>query len=89
MRGLRGYDAKGASDAPFAQHRLSSLINLVHLKHVFRQINAYCRNVHRGRSSRFKWSNIARPLWHVDAVPSGAAIPLVFGEQRTTTGDVI
>jgi hypothetical protein len=29
------------------------------------QINACCRNVHLGRSCRFKWSNIALPLWHI------------------------
>src|SRR5215471_4927737 len=37
------------------EHRFASRIDPVHLKHVFRQVDANCRNVHVGRPSRFEW----------------------------------
>jgi hypothetical protein len=44
------------------QARLSSLIDAMHLEHIFCQIDPYCSNVHIGRLF-FLWM-IKRPLWH-------------------------
>jgi len=52
------------------QHRLASLVDAVDLEHVFRQIDANCRNVHVGRPFRSS-GLMTLPLWHNDAVSGG------------------
>src|SRR5690349_12163215 len=37
------------------QHGLASLIDTVYLEHIFCKVNANRRNLHNGRSPRFKW----------------------------------
>src|SRR5262245_59393985 len=64
------------------QHALASLVDAVDLEHVFRQIDANCRNVHDGRPFRFEWLTTL-PLWHT-TMPfrMGASIPLLSGQPE-------
>jgi hypothetical protein len=57
------------------QDWLGVQIDAVDLEDALCQVEPNCRNVHDGRSSRFKWLQTL-PLWHFDAVRVGASIPL-------------
>src|SRR5262250_3928712 len=46
------------------QHRPATLIDPMHLEHILCKVNANRRNLHRGRSPRFKWLISASTLAH-------------------------
>src|SRR5262245_25890114 len=46
------------------QHRPATLINPMHLEHILCKVNANRRNLHRGRSPRFKWLISTSTLAH-------------------------
>jgi hypothetical protein len=59
-----------------AQDHLASLVDPMHLKYVFCQINADSRNVPHGRSCRFKWLLDTSTLAQLMPCRAGASMPL-------------
>ena len=60
-----------------AKHDLAVRVHAVHLEHVLGQIEADCRNLHGGRSFRYKWL-LTLPLWHVDALIGWGVHPIAY-----------
>lgn len=64
-----------------AQHGLSSFVNPVNLKHVFRQINADRCNLHVGAPIQLSGC-LTHPLWHADAVKGGGVHPIALRQAK-------
>lgn len=64
------YEELGHLVAPnlLLDYGFAILIDPMQLKHIFGQIDAYCCNLHIGRSCLFKWLICISTLAHYDAV---------------------